>query len=1038
MTTNQTRRALRFVTSAAALLIGIMVPGVASAQFDTSWTNPTIGNWSIESNWSGGVPDEFDDVDIANGGIANVASPGAVYADLTVGGITGPAFAGGNGSLLVSNGGVLSHSIYRNVSVGGNGFVGNVTVAGPGSQFLANGYLLAAGTLTVENGGLLSSVSGESGNAPGDVASTTVTGLGSRWNIPASTPATATLQVGYAGSASLTVANGGAVNNGASAVLGLLAGSSGTATVTGLGSAWNNVGYLQVGSPFNGGAGTVNVTNQGVVRAGSLRVSQFGVVNVNNGSSSVAGLVLQGMPAAMPTGGSYGALRIGDASDGRMTATGGAHVRTASTAIGVAAGRTGAAVISDPGSTWTNVDDIFVGSAGAGALEIRNGATVSNFRAHVGFNGNASGSVLVTDPGSSWTGGGSFFIGNGGSGMLQVLNGATATTAGNSYLGFSTFSQGSATVGGMGSTWTTANTLAIGGNLTDAGGPFASTLRIENGGRVNANETILYNTGVLELNNIATLNSPLLSKGGVIRTYGNTSHADNVTLDAGGLSITTGAVDTTAVFSGVLSGPGALTKSGLGPTGALRLTGANTYAGLTTIKTGALLVDGSVTGATQVNAGGTLGGSGVVGTVDVQSGGAVAPGSSVGTLTTGDMILRGGGMYALELGSEGVGVAGTDWDSLAVNGTLDFSSLSPANRCTLSLKTLGASGAAGSLTTWQSDVDHTWSNIMTASAGYGRDFDESHFAIDVSGFQNPVQGKFHLLDNGGGIDLFYDAYEVAEGVLLTNLDEPVRGATPIGNNPNPLDPPEGPGAPWYWGAQQFINDGATHTLTAIKARVGGGSTAPAPQVVAELRADDGGTIGALLTTFTAPDMTGDLEVREFVPDSLVTLDPSAKYWFTLGSANPGEGTFFWQYANSNVWGGAGAFANYADSAESGSPWTYRGVDFPYFLEVDVATASGDFNGDNQVDGEDLAAWAMGFGQFDGVGAPAGLADGDANGDLIVDGGDFLVWQQQLGGGLQAIAANAPVPEPATSLLLISAVVGIRHRSGPKSRILVDE
>lgn len=79
----------------------------------------------------------------------------------------------------------------------------------------------------------------------------------------------------------------------------------------------------------------------------------------------------------------------------------------------------------------------------------------------------------------------------------------------------------------------------------------------------------------------------------------------------------------------------------------------------------------------------------------------------------------------------------------------------------------------------------------------------------------------------------------------------------------------------------------------------------------------------------------------------------------------------------------------------------------------VATAPAspaDFNGDGDVDGDDLAAWQSGFG---------GTAAGDADGSGWVDGHDFLVWQQQFtgsGGGLQT-----SVPEPAGAMMLFVAV-----------------
>ncbi|MBN1853321.1 MAG: hypothetical protein JW829_11375 [Pirellulales bacterium] len=54
--------------------------------------------------------------------------------------------------------------------------------------------------------------------------------------------------------------------------------------------------------------------------------------------------------------------------------------------------------------------------------------------------------------------------------------------------------------------------------------------------------------------------------------------------------------------------------------------------------------------------------------------------------------------------------------------------------------------------------------------------------------------------------------------------------------------------------------------------------------------------------------------------------------------------------------------------------------------------SADFNGDGQVDGEDLDLWEVGFATATG----AGRSDGDADGDGDVDGNDFLAWQLNFG------------------------------------------
>jgi len=86
-----------------------------------------------------------------------------------------------------------------------------------------------------------------------------------------------------------------------------------------------------------------------------------------------------------------------------------------------------------------------------------------------------------------------------------------------------------------------------------------------------------------------------------------------------------------------------------------------------------------------------------------------------------------------------------------------------------------------------------------------------------------------------------------------------------------------------------------------------------------------------------------------------------------------------------------------------------------------ASLPGDFDGDGDVDGVDLAEWKGDFG-VDG--------DSDADEDGDTDGADFLIWQQNWTGALAAPVAAA-VPEPATlgmaGLSAALVLAGVRRR-----------
>ncbi len=679
------RRLLGCVAIPLSLALGA---GVARAQTQsTNWTDPTLGNWFIGTNWTNGVPGAAPSVKavISNGGTAliNAGSNAIFSGSLDVG---GPA---GHGSLIVDSGALLRQ--YDSVSALGSANIsGSVVVSDNGSYWGLNGAinLSGNGTFAVENRATVSS--GIDGGTQDDLE------------------------------------------------------GNGVATVTGAGSTWS-AGDLKVG-----GASALRIYDHALVQADSLRVANTASVEVNNGDTSAAGLVVFGF--VHNPGGALGNLTVGNTANGRMDIINGGGVLNSIGTIGRGAGLTGAVTVDGYGSRWDNSSDVVVGESGAGTLVIQHEAAVTSLRGHLGFNPGASGSVVVAGPSSTWTASGSLFIGNGGNGSLQVQDRGMVSTAGNSYLGFSVGAAGSAIVQDAGSTWNIAGTLAVGGNLAAAGG--SGNLSIQNHGAVNAAAIILYSTGQINLTNQVTLTGPITSYGGQIRVNsGDPVLSNDITIQSGGLDVRT--FGNNATFSGDLSGAGGLTKDG-GGFGTLTLTGNNTYTGPTTISSGKLVVQGSITSPLTLENGAILDGSGAVGEVIVKDGGVVAPGNSPGLLTTGNATFRAGGAYSLDLRSDGAGAPGTDWDSLVVNGTLDVSAISEANPFIIRLQTLDASNQLNYLDLWDRNVSHTWNSILTTAALAGGDFDARSFAVDTTGFQNPINGTFSVVQDGLNFNLQYD------------------------------------------------------------------------------------------------------------------------------------------------------------------------------------------------------------------------------------------------------------------------------------------
>ena len=218
-------------------------------------------------------------------GTATFAGTGAglkTHDDLVVG-------EGGDGTLNIQNGAV--------VSVGGvtyigqdQGSTGTLAIDGGGSALNATGYIYVGGdgvdptggngTVTVSHGGALSTLDGFAvAAAPGASGNVTVDGAGSKINA-------AYVAVGVDGSGTLSVQNGGAVAvTGSNFGIGVGAGSTGTASVTGAGSTIAVTNVLFIGHL---GTGALTISNGGLVSAaGTLIADNAG----STGSLNIGGAV---------------------------------------------------------------------------------------------------------------------------------------------------------------------------------------------------------------------------------------------------------------------------------------------------------------------------------------------------------------------------------------------------------------------------------------------------------------------------------------------------------------------------------------------------------------------------------------------------------------------------------------------------------------------------------------------------------------------------------------------------------------------------
>jgi T5SS/PEP-CTERM-associated repeat protein len=353
-----------------ALLVLFVTSVPAFAQI-TIWTD-TTGDWFTSTNWSAGVPDSSTTAQINNGGTAQIMAIGAAASLVELGvaaGDVGTLSISGGGTLLdggalnigengtgtlnITKGGTVSDS---DATVGsGSGSTGMVLVDGPGSTWSHDGAIIigdkanATGTLTISNGGTMSTggtgAGSVIGNNPTSTGTVNVSGAGSTW---INSAALALSDAGGVGV--LNILDGGVVSSGGS-ILGASSGSA-TVTLTGTGSAWTIDGDLSVGDAF-GGAGTVTVTQGGQINS----TNGF----IGNGSSSTGSVTLAGANATWTNSGNVyvggnasGSVGAGELQLNNNATVGAAAVTVWSTGLMKGKGFVKAAEVTNHGTLASN------------------------------------------------------------------------------------------------------------------------------------------------------------------------------------------------------------------------------------------------------------------------------------------------------------------------------------------------------------------------------------------------------------------------------------------------------------------------------------------------------------------------------------------------------------------------------------------------------------------------------------------------------------------------------------------------------------
>jgi len=398
----------------------------------------------------------------------------------------------GMGALSITRGGRVSNTTGL---IGlDNGSSGIVTVDGPGSTWTNSSSLTVAylrpGTLSITGGGWVTSIGAFLGQevfigAPANGA-VTVDGANSAWLN------TGAMDVGANGTGSLTIINGGRVSNSGgltvgthgtgtvsiasggslsntTGYVGFDTGSTGTATVDGLGSAWTNSGELTVGYIRNG---SLTITGGGRVSSTNGYIGREGLFDPSRGT-----VVVDGAGSAWTNSGE---LNVGFNGVGALSVTGGAAVSNTIGVIARGAGSSGVVTVDGTNSTWTNSSDFAVGSFGTATLSVMDGGRVSNFNGSIGASGGSIGTATVDGAGSMWTNSSVLAVGVFGRGTLNITGGGAVSST-NGRIGREAGSTGTVLIDGPGSRWDCSGALTMG--LFGFG---AGTLDVRNSGVLTA------------------------------------------------------------------------------------------------------------------------------------------------------------------------------------------------------------------------------------------------------------------------------------------------------------------------------------------------------------------------------------------------------------------------------------------------------------------------------------------------------------------------------------------------------------------------
>jgi fibronectin-binding autotransporter adhesin len=710
-----------------------------------AWVSGEDSRWTVTNSlFVGGSaisPGGTASVIVANGGTLGVGTTLKLW---------------GSGKLTIDGGSVTTRSLDKSVGTLELND-GTVTISG-------GTYTHATGTGTAANIFILN------GNTPTAVPTVRLTNGATTVGVEATV-------IGSTGRGELFISGGSVLSSTGSSItlgnvsgrsifrgdgdIGLAAGSTGTATITGAGSRWILTNALNIGCS---GVGTLAVENGGRVQ------SVYAIVGekiMGNGTATIT-------DASSLWSTDY--LTVGNNGTGTLNVQNSGRVATGLVALGNEFTGQGTVTVSGANSQLSAWNRLYIALNGTGVLNVQNGGRVTVGYGYLGFQPSGSGSATVNGSNSEWYLSESLEVGSGGIGILNVQDGGTVISS-TGVLASVGGSTGTATITGDGSHWNVANNLYIGGSQSASGG--TGNLTITGGGRAGVGGL----TKIYSGHGVVTI-----GPGGTLATG---SLDGNVTNNG---SLVIGGVNASSTYNGVISGLGEVHKVG---SGLVTFGGSNTYSGGTYVDAGTLVFNsavpsgevhvadgatlrsssgslyindlfvnnGAVSGTTELQNGAFGKGSGTFEHLVVNNGATFSPGNSPGTITDTTTTWN-GGTYLWEIntlaGDGGLAGQNPGWDLwntglLSVNGSF-----------VISVNSLTTGNVAGALANWNPNLEQDW---LIATASNGAFSSLGFLSLDTSPFAayNALGGGvFSLLSGGGGneLHLHYAAVPEPSSLIL--------------------------------------------------------------------------------------------------------------------------------------------------------------------------------------------------------------------------------------------------------------------------------